>query len=135
MATASSGEEKITEIKRNVLVNWALQPPQLQTLRQIPQLLSTIHNVFPPAFGIVEHEYFKKWKPIAQQDLVPIGAAPDKEKLKKAVRKLRFFLHPDKLPNDLDEEQTFISKMLWDISSDAWEEFQKHESDLDWVTN
>lgn len=133
MATASSGEEKITEIKRNVLVHWALQPPQLQTLRQIIDLLCSIHAVFPPAFGVAAHDYFKKWKPIAQTDLVPIGAAPDKEKLKKAVRKLRFFLHPDKLPKDLNEEQTFLAKMLWDISSDAWEEYQKHQSDLDWV--
>lgn len=58
---------------------------------------------------------------------------PDEEKLKKAVRKIRFFLHPDKLPKDLNPEQAFMVKMLWDVTSDAWEEFEKRKADLDWI--
>jgi hypothetical protein len=42
---------------------------------------------------------------------------------RKAVRKTKFFLHPDKLPKDLSTEQTFVCKMLWDIVADAWEAF------------
>jgi hypothetical protein len=53
--------------------------------------------------------------------------------LKKAVKKLRFFLHPDKLPKDLNEEQTFMCKMLWDIANDAWEEHNKRKEELDWM--
>jgi len=55
------------------------------------------------------------------------------EKLKKAVRQLRFFLHPDKLPKDLSEEQTFMCKMLWDVANDSWEEHHKKKEDLDWI--
>jgi len=128
------GEEKITTIKRNILLHWALQPPTLQSLRPITDLISNVHSVFPPAFGVAGHEYFGKWNAISREELVPVGVAlPDEEKLKKAVRKLRFFLHPDKLPRDLNEEQSFMCKMLWDISSDAWEEFKKRDEELDWI--
>ena len=54
-------------------------------------------------------------------------------KLKKAHRKLRVFLHPDRLPKDFDVKQKFVCKMLWDVSNDAYEEFMKNKDDLDWV--
>jgi len=57
----------------------------------------------------------------------------DETKLIKAVRKLRVFLHPDRLPREFDAKQTFVCKMLWDVSNDAYEEFKKHKEDLDWV--
>jgi hypothetical protein len=57
----------------------------------------------------------------------------DKEKLNKAVRKVRFFLHPDKLPRDLNEEQQFMCKLLWDVTNDAWEDYKKSQEELDWV--
>jgi len=62
-----------------------------------------------------------------------MGNSPDENKLKKAVRKLRVFLHPDRLPRDFSPEHTFVCKMLWDVTNDAWEEFLKHKDDLDWV--
>lgn len=49
----------------------------------------------------------------------------DGDKLKKAVRKLRFFLHPDKLPKDLDPIQEFVCKLLWDVTNDAYEDYKK----------
>lgn len=131
--TEGSSEEKVNHVKKNILTHWALQPPALSHLRQIGDLLTTIHNVFPPAFGVAGHDYFSKWTPLKREELIPIGGGPDEDKLKKAVRKLRFFLHPDKLPRDLDEQQQFMCKMLWDISSDAWEEFKKRKEDLDWI--
>lgn len=127
------GQAAITKIKHSILIQWALQPPQLQVLRPIAALVTTIHTVFPPALGVKGHEYFKKWKPITREDLAGANGLPDEAKLKKSVRKIRFFLHPDKLPHDLDEEQKFTVKMLWDITNDSWEEYQKHKEDLDWV--
>eukprot|EP00975_Prorocentrum_lima_P070415 12931840-Prorocentrum_lima.AAC.1 len=62
-----------------------------------------------------------------------MGNHPDETKLKKAVRKVRVFLHPDKLPRDLSTDQSFIARMLWDITSDSWEEFLKHKDELDWI--
>lgn len=127
------GRAVITVIKHNILIHWALQPPLLQMLRPIDILITTIHNVFPPAFGVPGHEYFSKWKAIHREALIGPGQRLDEEKLKKSVRKLRFFLHPDKLPRDLNDEQSFMCKMLWDVTSDAWEEFEKHKEELDWI--
>lgn len=92
----------------------------------------------PPAFGVTSHAYFSKFTPIAQAELLVQSAAmggshPDETKLKKAVRKVRVFLHPDKLPRDLTTDQQFTARMLWDITSDSWEEFQKHKDELDWI--
>jgi len=131
--STDDGQAAITKIKHGILIQWALQPPQLQMLRPIAALVTTIHNIFPPALGVSGHDYFKKWKPIVRNDIADAAGLPDEDKLKKSVRKIRFFLHPDKLPRDLNEEQKFMVKMLWDITSDAWEEYQKNKEDLDWV--
>jgi hypothetical protein len=138
MAHQTENESMMTTqgIKHGVLVEWALQPPMLQVLRPIQDLLSTIHTVFPPKFRIPAHAHFTKWKAVNPSEL-SLGAAggnrPDDDKLNKTVKKLRFFLHPDKLPNDLTTEQTFICKILWDITNDAWEEHQKREEELSWM--
>ena len=137
MASQSQDDSQavITRIKHGILIQWALQPPQMQMLRPIDVLITSIHKVFPPALGVAGHDYFAKWKPVSGSDLAGPSGLPEEEKLKKSVRKIRFFLHPDKLPNDLNEEQQFMTKMLWDVTSDAWEEYQKHKEDLDWVKN
>jgi hypothetical protein len=133
--TEDNGQAAITRIKHDILIHWALQPPQLQMLRSVDVLITTIHKVFPPALGVPAHEYFEDFKPITRSEIAGPSGLPDDTKLKKAVRKLRFFLHPDRLPRDLNEEQKFMTKMLWDVTSDAWEEYQKSKEDLDWVTN
>lgn len=117
-------------------MNWALLPPGFQMLKPIDQLVASIHAHFPPAHGVPGHEYFAKFKPIPHSDLVlggAMGNAPSEDKLKKAIRRIRFFLHPDKLPRDLGAEQSFAVKMLWDVTSDAWEEFCKQKEELDWI--
>jgi hypothetical protein len=127
------GQATVTRIKHDLLIHWALQPPQLQMLRPVDVLVTTIHKVFPPALGVATHDYFTKWKPIDHNGLLAGNGMPDEDKLKKAVRKVRFFLHPDKLPKDLTPEQQFMTKMLWDVTSDAWEEFEKSKEALDWI--
>jgi hypothetical protein len=131
--TEDDGQAVITRIKHDILIHWALQPPQLQMLRPIDMLVTAIHNVFPPNLGVPAHAYFGKWKPINRKDLLGDSGTPEEEKVTKAVRKLRFFLHPDKLPKDLNTEQQFMVKMLWDITSDAFEEFEKSKEELDWI--
>ena len=61
------------------------------------------------------------------------GSAIDEKKLEKMVKKLKFFLHPDKLPRDLDAEQAFMCKMLWDVIADADEEYRSRRDQLDWI--
>lgn len=128
--------KSMTQVKHGILVQWALQPPMLQVLRPIDELITSIHKVFPPSFGVPGHEYFTKWTAITSDDVSQgpaLGNRPDEAKLKKAMRKLRFFLHPDKLPRDLSPEQAFVCKMLWDIVNDAEDEFKKKEEDLGWI--
>ena len=108
-------------------MHWALQPPMRQGLRRIEELITSIHTVFPPAFGVPGHDYFKKWTPVAPPEV------EDDDKLEKKVKKLRFFLHPDKLPKDLTSDQSFMCRMLWDITSDALEEHKKKKEDLNWI--
>ncbi|KAG7373351.1 hypothetical protein IV203_034075 [Nitzschia inconspicua] len=125
---SDDGQASTTRIKHAILIQWALQPPQLQLLRPIEDLITTMHQVFPPALGVPEHEYFTRWKAITSADI------SDGEKLKKVVRKeVRFFLHPDKLPHDFSEEQRFTCKLLWDIISDSYEDYEKGKEDLDWI--
>ena len=122
-----------TALKRNILCHWALQPPGMQILRPIDQLLCSIHSTFPPAFGVAPHSYFGGFQAIVRPELTNATGVLDKEKLKKAVRKVRFFLHPDKLPRDLNEDQQFTCKLLWDVTSDAWEDCKKSQEELDWI--
>jgi hypothetical protein len=123
------------KIKRNILIHWALQPPNLNVLRPIDQLITTIHTALPGAYGVPTHDYFSKFTPISRHEISnpSMGNHPDETKLKKAVRKVRVFLHPDKLPRDLSADQSFMARMLWDITSDSWEEFLKHKDELDWI--
>ena len=134
----STGNDQatITTIKRNILITWALVPPQYNMLRTIDQLLTSIQTVFPPFSNVASHEYFAKWKIIRREEFClssTMGNSPDEVKLKKGVRKLRVLLHPDRLPREFDAKQTFVCKMLWDVTNDAYEEFLKQKDDLDWI--
>ena len=123
-----------TELKRNILVHWALRPPYMQSLRPIYELLCTIHTVYPPAFGMAHHEHFDRWQVIVESDLK--GYDPtvfDEKKLTKAVRKVRFFLHPDRRPRDLSEQHQFVCTLLWDVMSDAFEDHKMAKEELDWI--
>ena len=133
---AGDDQAAITSIKRNILITWGLVPPQYNMLRPIDQLLSTIQHVLPPFANVSTHEYFSKWKVIEREEIClssAMGNSPDEAKLKKAVRKLRVLLHPDRLPREFDKKQSFVCKMLWDVSNDAYEEFLKQKDDLDWI--
>jgi hypothetical protein len=132
MAQQSDDGAAIWNIKHGILIQWALLPPMMQVLRPIEDLLTTIHRVFPPQFGVPGHEYFTKWTSITQ-DEITVSNRLDDAKLKKTMRRLRFFLHPDKLPRDLNKEQIFMCKMLWDIISDAEAEHKKKEEELGWI--
>jgi len=111
----------IADVKKQILTSWALAPPQYMSLRPIDYLLGTVHQTFPPSFGIEQHDYFQKWKPFSVDAL----SSRQEAVLKRAVRKIKVFLHPDKLPKDFTEKQTLLCKILWDVTADAWEEFGK----------
>ena len=126
-------ESSESALTKKLLIQWGLQPPSMQVLKPVDELLCSIDGVFPPSFGVPSHDYFQGWKPISHSELVSSTGALEETKLKKLVRKVRFFLHPDKLPHDLTEDQSFLCKLLWDVINDAFEEYKKSKEDLDWM--
>jgi hypothetical protein len=130
--TNDVGQMSLHAIKHGILMEWALQPPNWQTLRPIEMLITSIHAVFPPKFNLPGHDHFKKWTVVTMPEVLS-GTQPDDEKLTKVVRKLRFVLHPDKLPRDFSEDQMYLCKLLWDIISDAFEDHKKREEELGWM--
>ena len=62
-------------IKKMLLMSWALQAPSYQSLKPLPELLSSVQNAFPPAFGVEEHKYFEKWKVLCDHSLQSGGKA------------------------------------------------------------
>ena len=117
--TAIQSREKF--IKQGVLVQWALQPPMFRALRPITVLLSTIHTVFPPRFGIVKHAHFMKWKGIQISDLCDTNGRPVDAKLEKARRRLSLVIHEDKYPTDFSNEHKILCQLLWAVINDAFD--------------
>lgn len=105
----------------------------MTALRPIEHLLVSVQNVLPPKLGVPSHDYFSKWTALAITDLWPDGARLDQNALKKSLRKIRVFLHPDRLPGDFSEPHTFVCKLLWDVIQDAETEYKKKAEELDWV--
>lgn len=100
---------------------WAKQPPMYSVTKPIAILLDTVSSTFPL---VEQHEYFQnKYHPFAKEALATGNAAV----LKRAVRKMRLFLHPDKLPNEFNNLQTALCKVLWDTISEAWTTFQEQK--------
>ena len=94
---------------------WAKYPPPSMTKKPISELLCTIDSTFSL---VSNHEYFSaKFQPFSPTAL----SSGSSDVLKRAVRKMRFFLHPDRLPKDFDKQQTLLCRTLWDAISESWD--------------
>ena len=114
----SSGETTTTgTLKRQILTQWALSPPQMQQLRPLDRLLTSAHTCFA---WVPAHDYFAK-RPTVSHAALCTHHVVDADLVAKALKKWRVFLHPDKLPRDLNTEQQFLCKLLWDVLNDAAE--------------
>jgi hypothetical protein len=101
------------DLQTAIAQTWSKQPPMYTQIKGIAQLLGTLDTAFP----LVEtHVYFTKFHSFSQDALNGNNA----DVLKRAVRKTRLFLHPDKLPKDLNERQQLLCRELWDTISEAW---------------
>ena len=69
--TTTMKVNSIDDLKKHILTQWALLPPSYQTLRPIFQLITTLHQNFPPTYGLTDHDYFQKWKPFSEGSLTP----------------------------------------------------------------
>lgn len=113
----------LTNVKTGVL-QWAVADGM--NLKPIHQILATISQTFPPSYGIPTHIYFNKWKPISIDALSGATAHSQPNVVKRAVRKLKFFFHPDKLPKDFSSSQNYLCKLLWDIIADSLEMYENN---------
>ena len=103
-----------------VIQRWSHQPSDYKRYHSLQHLLVTVPDTFPPTNSKVEsHEYFAKWKTLDSGAFDDVDGDDElKELLKRAVRKAKFFLHPDKLPKDLTDNQTLLFKTIWDVLQD-----------------
>lgn len=87
-----------------------------KTMNSLQDLLVNVPTIFPPTNTKVEsHDYFSKWKVFSAEAFSSTDSDELGELLKRAVRKTKFFLHPDKLPKDLTDNQTLLLKTIWDV--------------------
>jgi hypothetical protein len=105
---------------QEALQQWSHQFPGYKALHPLEVLLVKVPTLFPPTNTMVEnHEYYFKWKEFSEDAFSDSSGDELKELLKRANRKAKFFLHPDKLPNDLTENQKFLFKTIWDVISES----------------
>ena len=98
---------------------WSHKPSDYKAYHSLGHLLVTVPNIFPPNNPQVDyHMYFTNWKTLDEDAFTDVSGDELKELLKRAARKAKFFLHPDKLPKDLNENQTILFKTIWDVLQD-----------------
>ena len=116
VASASAFESNCNSMTlEQVIQRWSHQPPDYKTLNSMQDLLVKMPNLFPPKNTAVEaHEYFGKWKCLSSEAFTGEGEEL-KSLLKRAARRSKLFLHPDKWPRDLTESQTILFKTIWDV--------------------
>jgi len=95
---------------------WSHQPPNYKRANSLQRLLITVPRAFPPMnHKVEEHDYFSKWKTFDNEAFSDLCDDDLKPLLQRGARKAKFFLHPDKLPKDLTENQTILFKTMWDV--------------------
>jgi len=126
-AIPNTGKKPTTSSELNMALeqSWSKQPPAFTQLQPLPQLLSTLKATF----DLVEsHVYFEtKFHAFSPVSFSGGGAHSTYSVLKKAVRKMRLFLHPDKLPKDLTELQALLCQSLWNTLSEAWDVYENEQ--------
>ncbi|GMH94637.1 hypothetical protein TrST_g5782 [Triparma strigata] len=69
-----------------------------------------------------QRQYEAQQEEAARQEQQPVISA---QGIKRSLRRVRFFLHPDKLPPNLDEAQGMLCKSLWTIISEVEEAWKR----------
>merc|ERR1719491_570021 len=107
---------KQPESLQEVIQAWSHQPPDYDTMQPLATLLVSVPNkLFHPTNIFVEsHEYFEKWTVISAEAFSENGDELS-TLLKRAMKKVKLFLHPDKLPRDLTDDQTLLLTTMWEV--------------------
>ena len=110
--------------------SFALRSPG-GVLHPISHLLINLQNAFPPitigknnkpVLSILRHPYFDRYPPILPTALTT------PHKISRSLKRVRFFLHPDKLPPNFDEGQRCVCRCIWDALSEAHSIFEEQQA-------
>ncbi|KAL7516970.1 hypothetical protein ACHAWX_001936 [Stephanocyclus meneghinianus] len=103
-----------------VIQQWSHQAPSYKKLKPLEDLLVDMPTLFPPTNSFVEsHDYFDKWKKISVDAFRGEKGDELKELLRRASKKSKLFLHPDKLPNDFTDSQHSLFKAVWNVIQES----------------
>jgi len=113
---ATLGPQDLEEtIKR-----WSREAPGYTKMKPLEDLLVSVPELFPPTNLFVEsHEHFFKWKAFSYDAFIGESGDELKALLKRASRKSKLFLHPDKIPTDLTPCQETLFKSMWEILQES----------------
>jgi len=88
--------------------HWAYHSSDTSSLRSLAELLVTVTDTFPPNNEAVEpHDYLSKWRPLAEDVFDECGDEL-RDLLKRSLKKMKMFLHPDYVPSNLTDRQTAL---------------------------
>ena len=88
-------------------------------LRPLHELLFEAPVLLPPKNPLVKHhEYFDKWKVLHRDAFQDEGGNSDGV-VHKVARRCKIFLHPDKWPSDLCDDQKFLLQSMWDAFQES----------------
>ena len=88
-------------------------------LRPLHELLFEAPVLMPPNNPLVKHhEYFDKWK-VLHRDAFQDEDGTSDGVVQKVARRCKIFLHPDKWPSDLCDDQKFLLQSMWDVFQES----------------
>merc|ERR1712194_464934 len=100
--SSQSGELTLDDYVRQ----WAFLSPDTSELNPLAELLVTVTDTFPPNNETVEpHDYLSKWRPLAEDVFDECGDDELRDLLKRSLKKMKMFLHPDYVPSNLTDRQ------------------------------
>lgn len=112
-------EPKAKDLKE-YMQQWSHKAPDYKKLKPLEDLLVNVPDLFPPTNKFVEsHEYYFKWKEFSEDAFSGESGDELKELLRRASRKSKLFLHPDKLPGNLTENQDELFKTIWNVIQES----------------
>ena len=97
--------------------NWAHEGSKL---RPLPTLLFEVSVLLSPENPFIEYpEYFDKWKIVHRDEFKDDTGSVDDQLVSKIAKKCKLFLHPDKWPQDLDDDQKLLLQSIWDVFQES----------------
>ena len=104
----------------DTIKQWSRKAPDYTKLKPMEDILVGVPELFPPNNPFVEsHEHFFKWKEFSADAFIGESGDELKALLKRASRKSKLFMHPDKIPNDCTPSQETLFKSMWEILQES----------------